>query len=165
MTVHAPSDITAITIPAERGGCGEPHELGEPTAGVPRTLDCAACEPHIIASRTGWAHDPIAVALTCDEIAQVEAAERTARVEQNKTWTNPSALRNALFGDQPAQAPSLFAQIAALSQEERSALAAMLGAGTPPSVEAPTVTDPEPVAATPSARKSAKKTAPPPAAK
>ncbi len=139
MTVHAPTDVLSITIPTDRGGCGRSHELPDPAGGGPRTVDCPACEPHIIASRTGWAHDPIAVALTCDEIAQVEAAERDAKVEQNRTWSNPARLREALFGNQPtAAAPSLLEQIAALSAEERAALAGMLTAQTP---------EPEPEAA------------------
>lgn len=127
MTVYAPTDVTSVNIPAERGGCGQSHDAGTLAPGESFVIDCPQCEPHIVGARLGFAHDPIAVALTCDELREVEAAEQSARVEQNRTWSSPAKLRAALFGDQqPAKQPSLLEQIQALGAEDRAVLAAIL---------------------------------------
>lgn len=151
MTVYAPSDVRSITIPADRGGCGKSHELiGELADGDRFAIDCPACEPHIIAARTGWAHTPHGVHLTPDEIAQVEAEEARAKREQNRTWGSPEALGSAFaaamaakMGAPSASAPTLMEQIVALSPEERAALGAMLTGGAVASIEAAPAADGE----------------------
>lgn len=147
MTVYAPSDVRSITVPTDRGGCGMPHELtGEPADGERFSVNCPACEPHIIAARIGWAHTPHGVHLTPDEIAQVEAEEARAKREQNRTWGSPEALGSAFaaamsakMGTPAASAPTLMEQIAALSPEERAALGAMLTSAAPSIEAAPVV--------------------------
>jgi hypothetical protein len=137
MTVYAPTDSRAITIPVERGGCGQPHEAGDLAEGARFVVDCPRCEPHIIGARLGWAHTPHGVALTPDEIASVEQDEARAKREQNRTWGSPDALAHTFAAAMAKQvsggggsAPSLLEQIAALTGEERAALAAMLTAST-----------------------------------
>lgn len=135
MTIYAMTDVTSITIPADRGGCGDPHTRpGDLPAGERFTVTCPQCEPVIIAGSTGWAHTPDGVRLTCDEIALVEVDEARAKREQNRTWGDPKALGaafaealSAQMAPPPAgEPPSLLAQIAALSPEERLALGQML---------------------------------------
>lgn len=131
MTVHAPTDFTSITIPQERGGCGQSHEAEQTPEGQPSKITCEKCEPHIIAARLGFSHDPISVALTCDELGAVEAAERSASREQNKTMASLLPMIRAQFLSQQSAvpavpAPSLLEQIQALGAEDRAALAAML---------------------------------------
>jgi hypothetical protein len=128
MTIHAPSDHRSITIPAERGGCGVPHEAD----GDHLSVTCALCEPLIAAMGTGWAMNRDSVHLTPDEIGVMEAAERNAARERDRTWGDPKAMAGAFaqamqsaMGTTPA-VPSLMQQIAALTQEERAVLGAML---------------------------------------
>ena len=128
MSVFLPTDHLSITVPVERGGCGEPHDGGP--AGERGEVVCEKCEPIILAMKTGAAVTPEGVALTPDEIAETERAERDADRRRNRTWGDPSSLAAEfakITGSQaPAEAPSLLAQIAALSSEERAALTGML---------------------------------------
>jgi hypothetical protein len=170
MTVYAPTDVQSITIPTDRGGCGQSHEAGELAPGRRFSIDCPACEPLIVGLRTGWAATPIGVHLTPDEIAEDEAAEALAIRERNRTW----AQRGPAGGqDGPARTPSMLELFAAASADERAALAAMLNAQPAP-VEPPpstgdsdsdTATSPESSTDEPGATKArrppAKKTAPP----
>jgi hypothetical protein len=139
MTVIAPSDHTSIMIPTERGGCGRQHEKD----GDRLTVDCDLCEPVILNElrRHGWATTLSGVALTPDEIGEVESAERQAERQKNRTWGDPAvfaaALKDALgTSTATVEAPSLFQQIAALSPQERITLAEMMMAGAAPSNEA-----------------------------
>jgi len=136
MTVYAPSDTRSISISPTRGGCGQPHTAGDLADGERFSVTCPACEPHIIAAATGWAHTPEGVHLTPDELAVVEADEARAKRERNRTWGDPQALGKAfaeVMGAQMAMppavsttGPSLLEQIAALSPNEKRALSAML---------------------------------------
>ncbi len=139
MTIYAPSDVRSILIPAERGGCGVPHEAGDLPPGEHHSVTCPQCEPHIAAMRTGWAHTLAGVHLIPDEIADAEAAEAAAARAQNRTWGDPNALgkafREALGPAVTPAVPSLLEQIAALGAHERAALAAMLAADTPSHVD------------------------------
>lgn len=149
MTVHAPSDVRAITVPAERGGCGTSHEAGELADGDRFSIDCPACEAVIAAMRTGWAQQPHAVALTPDEIGVAQAAESQAARARNRTWGDASELAKAFASaiqggmSTPSAAPSLLEQVAAMSVQERAAFAAMLTASLPtPTGEPETVAEP-----------------------
>ncbi len=148
MTVYAPSDHTSIHIPADRGGCGESHYRGITETGDPAvfSVNCPKCEPHIMAMKTGWAATPAGVSLTPDEIGEAEASEASAKRQQNRTWGDPSVFAAEFAkaigaGPGQTQSPSLLAQIAALSSEERAALAGMLLAGAPVAAETPTEAD------------------------
>jgi hypothetical protein len=129
MTAYAPSDVRSITIPA---GCGQSHDAGDLAEGERFTVDCAECEPHILAlAGHGWASNPLQVALTPDERTALEALERNAKAQQATTWSDPKAIGNAMaqalgtFGPAPA-APSLLEQIKALNAEEKAALVGLL---------------------------------------
>jgi hypothetical protein len=133
MTVHAPSDVRVIVIPTDRGGCGQPHEAGDLADGERFAVTCAACEPHIVALRTGWAVNPDSVHLTPDEIAAVEVAEKKAAAERNRSWGDPRLMASAFadamrqaMGTPSPEATSLMAMVSALSPTERAALGAML---------------------------------------
>lgn len=135
MTVYAPTDALSVTIPTDRGGCGLTHQVTD------RKVDCLACEPHIVGLRQGWAHTLEGVALTPDEIGEVERAEAQAKRQNQRTWADPAVLANVIGdamrdglanGQQPAAAPSLLAQIAGLSGQERAALRELLAATDPP---------------------------------
>jgi hypothetical protein len=143
VTVYAPTDHTSITVHPENGGCGEEHKAGLLEEGELFRINCPACEPFILKMRTGWSATPEGVALTPDEIGEVEHAERDAKRQQNRTWGDPRLIGDAIAkafgmggGQVPAamvESPSLLAQIAALAPEERAALAGMLlasGGGT-----------------------------------
>lgn len=128
MTAYAPSDVRSITVPA---GCGQPHEAGELAEGERFVVDCAECEPHILALKDhGWARDPLQVALTPDERQRFEALETNARAQQASTWADPRAIGNAVaeaLGVAGAQAaPSLLEQIKAMSGEDKAVLAGLL---------------------------------------
>lgn len=133
MTVFAPTDHTSITVHPENGGCGEEHKAGILEPGELFRINCPQCEPVILGMRTGWAATPDGVSLTPDEIGEAERAETNAKRQQTRTWGDPrligDAIRDAMLGpggNAPQQQPSLLAQIAALSSEERAALAGML---------------------------------------
>ena len=128
MTVYAPTDVRSINV---SGGCGTEHSAPDNHPNTPMSVDCDKCEPLILAANLGWANHPRGVALTPDEIAAAEDAERMAKVEQNRTWSSPQALRDALFGDRPTTAPSLLDQVKSLSDEERAVLRTILGPPTP----------------------------------
>jgi len=134
MTIYAPTDVRAITVPA---GCGVPHEAPALAEGAKWALNCPPCEGPIIAMRTGWAHTPAGVALTPDEIGVAEQEEASAARNRNRTWGDPTAvgqaLAQALTTVSPAAAstPSLLEQIAALSADERRELGLMLTAPAP----------------------------------
>lgn len=145
MTAYAPSDVRSITVPA---GCGQPHEAGELAEGERFAVDCAECEPHILALKDhGWARDPLQVALTPDERQRFEALEANAKAQQATTWADPRAIGNAVaeaLGVAGAQAaPSLLQQIKSLSGEDRATLAGLLGYPAP-EAPAPETPAPEP---------------------
>ncbi len=127
MTVYAPSDVRSITVPA---GCGQPHEAGELADGERFALDCAECEPHVLALKDhGWARDPLQVALTPDERQRFEALEANAKAQQATTWSDPRAIGNAVaeaLGVARGLNVSLLDQIKAMSGEDKAALAGLL---------------------------------------
>lgn len=135
MSVFAPSDVRSVTIP---NGCGDPHEAADLPEGERWSVDCPACEPHIMADLYGWAYEPGKVAPTTDERAEIERAEKDAKRANNATWSNPAAMAAMLAqAMQPAQAeaPTLLSQIASLSADDRRALVAMLSATDNPQQE------------------------------
>lgn len=103
MTVYAPTDVRSINVPS---GCGSPHEAGDLAEGELFTVDCPACEPGIIAARTGWAHTLEGVHLTPDEIAVVDAQKAQAERAKAQTWGDPHALGKSLAEALAAQVPA-----------------------------------------------------------
>lgn len=144
MTAYAPSDVRSITVPH---GCGQPHEAGDLAEGERFAVDCAECEPHILAmAGHGWAMHPLQVDPTPDERRASEALERNAKAQQASTWSDPQAIGNAVaaaLGVAAQQsAPSLLEQIKAMNAEEKAALAGLLGFTAP--AETPAETKPAP---------------------
>jgi hypothetical protein len=175
MTLHAPTDVRSISIPTDRGGCGEPHKLaGDPAEGEHLTVDCGPCEAVISTMGHGWAADPLQVALTPDERARFDALSDQAKTRQASTWADPQAIGNAV-----AQAlataggqGSLLDQIRAMPDEHRAMLAALLqvpapvapaGGGTAPDTDPAAEATPSADAALakPTKRAAAKKTTTP----
>lgn len=162
MTAYAPSDVRSITVPL---GCGQPHDAGELAEDERFAVDCAECEPHILALKDhGWARDPLQVALTPDERQRFESLEANAKAQQATTWSDPRAIGNAvaqaLGVAQQQAAPSLLEQIKAMSGEDKAALAGLLGYFVPePAAETPAVES----EAKPARKTAARKTATPPA--
>lgn len=80
MTVYAPTGTTSINVST---GCGREHsaarELGP---GEHFKVECASCEPHILATKTGWSADLSTVALTPDERAIYEQQEKVGQRAQ-----------------------------------------------------------------------------------
>jgi len=133
MTLYAPSDVRAILVPQERGGCGQPHEAGTLAEGEHFAITCPECEAHVNTLGHGWAPDPLQVAMTPDERAQFEALSKQAQARQATTWADPDAIGKAVataLGVQ-AQPTSLLDQLRALSPDDKAALAGILGL-TPP---------------------------------
>lgn len=92
MTVYAPSDVNAISVPVDRGGCGQQHGGGERAKGELLAVDCEQCAPVLLSMNGhGWASDPMHVALTPDERREAEATATKAQMEQHKTWSSPHA--------------------------------------------------------------------------
>lgn len=129
MTVYSPRDVRAIN-PA--GGCEHGHTAPDDHPhGVPMRVDCADCEPAILAARLGWSNDPATVALTCDEIAEAERArEQSAR---NQGLLFGELLEQVRAGGRAAagQPASLLDVVKAASPEELAALRALLLAEQP----------------------------------
>lgn len=159
MTAYAPSDVRSITVPH---GCGEPHEAGDLAEGERFAIDCAECEPHILAmAGHGWAMDPLQVALTPDERTRFEALEANAKAQQATTWADPQAIGNAVAAALgvagQTSAPSLLNQIKSMSPEDKATLAGLLNLPAPSAAEdgdeAPKA------AAKPATRRAARKTA------
>ena len=94
MTAFARHDLNSITIPAETGGCGQPHEreivnLAEtkrrkdpeaPKFADVFPVDCPLCEPILLSPLHGWAKDPLEVELTPDEVKAKERLENEGSI-------------------------------------------------------------------------------------
>lgn len=135
MTMYAPTDFQSITV---AGGCGEPHQKADDLpAGERYSMNCPACEAVLTKERLGWAPTPEGVALTPDEIGEVERAEDAAKRATNRTWSDPANLAEMFAGvvkgaSAAGEGKSLLAQIADLNPDERAALRAMLNATDAP---------------------------------
>ena len=166
MTVYAPTDVRAITVPDSFGGCGQPHESGELSPGERWALDCLPCEQALTSAPLnshGWANRIDQVALTPDERQLLETQEKegsaaTAMMVRQLGDTLASALRQGYSGlagvpvaaPQPA-APSAADLAAALKTLPADDLADLLKiAGLSPATD-----EVKPVLAEPPAAKKA----------
>jgi len=149
MTMYSPSDVRVLVVHQDNGGCGVPHEINTDT----RKLECPPCETWLQKTPSlGWANHPGGVALTCDEIAENDRAEKQA---QRAGWKNLAGqIAQQAGGLVPAAhaQPSLVEQILALDPAQKQALLVLLGATPAPAVEAApaaAVVDSMPVEQTP----------------
>jgi hypothetical protein len=135
MTVWSPTDVRAI---APAGGCGEIHSAPEGLAkGDMMSVDCPTCEPLILGLGWGWATDPAHVELTPDERLAAEAADREGSVATNLAMREfGRAVADRVHGPAPVAPATLMEQIAAMSAEDKAALAAAL-APTPTPTSTP----------------------------
>ena len=135
MTMYAPSDVFSITVP---DGCNNPHQAGEGWPAVRMRIDCPMCELALTSptrQKLGWAPAAAKVKPTCDEIAQREADEDSAK-RAGVEHLNALSLGMSVGGG----GGSLVEQILRLSPEERAALRVLLGE-TPTEPTAPTPAD------------------------
>jgi hypothetical protein len=86
MTIYSPRGSGAITVPGERGGCGQTHAE---TDGERLVVDCPRCEPVIMSLGLGYGASPQSAALTPDEEA---ALEGTARDRAEMVYAMASAM-------------------------------------------------------------------------
>lgn len=109
MTVYARSDVAAVSISSDHGGCGESHSRPAPGGNPVRlwALTChGGCED-FLRSDPLWSSTPEAVPETPDEVAIRSDVERRGAVEQQ--LNTAKALNDlAKLGD----LPSAIAQLA-----------------------------------------------------
>lgn len=144
-----------VTVPRERGGCGNCHEVAVGDDGR-AYIDCGQCAPVLIASHYGWSATPHGVPLTTDQIADRELADRDAKDHQNEIL---EAMTRAIVGQMAGfqavqQQPSLHDQLTAMTAEERTALFASFGPAELPAAReaAPAKTAPPRTTRTPRTR-------------
>ena len=103
MTVHARSDISAVTISAAHGGCGKTHS--RPVAnGAPAqlwSLDCPACEDHLRGDPL-WSSTVAEIPETHDEAKDREDFEKRGAKDKDAVMTLAIA---RLAGVDPAALP------------------------------------------------------------
>lgn len=110
MTVHARSDVAAVSISSKHGGCGEVHSRPV-IGGAPAkswSLTChGGCEG-VLRNDPHWSTTLSTVPETPDEISIREEAEKRGQVQQAKDTA--SALQEiAKLGDLPAVLAQLLA--------------------------------------------------------
>lgn len=153
MTLYAPTDVRAVTVPADRGGCGQPHTAPDDLPkGEHMAVDCPLCEPYLnTLGGHGWAPDPLHCALTPDERRQLDALDDQAKANRARTWSDPDAIGKALAAalnqhtaPQGGMLAQLRAEAAQLDEAGRAELAALLGLTTPAPAAAEPAAEPEP---------------------
>jgi hypothetical protein len=132
MTVHAPTGTSSINVSL---GCGHAHsaerELGP---GEHFSVTCAACEPHILATKTGWSSDLSTVALTPDERAVYEQQEKVGqRAQAIAARALADRLGDVIRGADAPAAPvdpvqDVIAKLSALNNDQLAALRAVFTA-------------------------------------
>jgi hypothetical protein len=133
MTVYAPTGTSSINVSL---GCGNAHaperELGP---GEHFSVSCPACEPHILATKTGWSSDLSSVALTPDERAAYEAQEKVGqRAQAIAARALAERLGDVMRGaDTAPPAPvdpvqDVIAKLSALNNDQLAALRAVFTA-------------------------------------
>jgi len=153
MTVYAPSDVRAITVPIQFGGCGEPHVSAELAEGERWALDCESCGQALTRpplSSHGWAHSIDKVALTPDERRLLETQEKegsaaTALMVRQLGDTLAAAVRQGYLGHAaPAPAPpstsELMSALKSLAPEDLAQLLTIAGLDNTAPAGGPTVT-------------------------
>lgn len=114
MTVHARSDLSAITISPAHGGCGEVHSRPV-NQGAPAklwSLTCSACED-VLRKDSNWSGTISGIPETPDEKAYREDQELKGRSDQ-QNQTAEALAKLASLGD----LPSAIAQLAAMFSGE-----------------------------------------------
>jgi hypothetical protein len=107
MTVHARSDVSAVTISPESGGCGAVHSRPV-TEGAPVklwSLTCPSCED-VLRGDSSWSGTISGIPETPDEKAYREDQELKGRVDQ-QNQTAEALSRLASLGDLPSAIASL----------------------------------------------------------
>jgi hypothetical protein len=144
----SPDGVTAagtVSVPASAGGCGEQHQAFLNEDGRP-TVVCDLCAPLLIRLHPSFAGSPNAVALTCDELAERELAERDGVAMQRVMmrsvtdhFVSELTGKAALPAAPAATARSLVAQLAALTPAERAEIAKLLAGAEPAAPAEPAI--------------------------
>lgn len=154
MTMYAPSDVRAVSVPTHLGGCGEPHEAPYLGPGSRWELECPLCEaalgkPPLV--QHGWANRNEDVSLTPDERRTLETQSKegsAATAMLVKQLGNDLAA--ALRGGPLQTAPAALTEdqvLSALKSLPNDALAELLKtAGLAPEAPVPDGADTAPVA-------------------
>lgn len=102
MTIHARSDVAAVTISPEHGGCGDLHSRPV-VEGAPVklwTLECPACED-VLRKDSHWSPTISGIPETPDEKEYREDQEVKGRTDQ-QNQTAEALVKLATLGDLPA---------------------------------------------------------------
>lgn len=132
-----------VRVSADRGGCGESHQVSVDGQGRP-CITCPACAPVLVETHYGWANTPSGVPLTPDERGEVEIAEREGQIAMRMAMkAMGSAVAQQVQGVLPAAPPqpaltasALVAHLTAMPAEERAEIAKLLRGSDPGAVEA-----------------------------
>lgn len=124
----------AVSVAQHAGGCGQQHKV-QVDDQHRAYVACDECAPVLMGMPgAGWAATPNGVALTPDELGERELAERDG-VAMQRIWQKSlmedflTRQREDKAGRSPGGAPSLVEQLAALSPEDKAAVAQMLAGG------------------------------------
>ncbi len=128
MTLYSRSDVALILIPAEIGGCGEPHSRpvidGAPQH--PWALPCSACEDYLrVHMPDQWSATTTEIPETHDEKLAREKAEKSGKLDRENQMA-AALVELAKLGQLPEAIGKAFAQIAAASGAAVQPLAGML---------------------------------------
>lgn len=123
----------SVSVPTTAGGCGEQHTVTVDDDGRPY-VNCDACAPVLISMPgSGWAATPNGVALTPDEMAERELAERDGTAMQRVIMRSVTdqVVGQMMHKNAPAAAPvqqlSLIDQLTALSDDDWAKVAELRG--------------------------------------
>jgi hypothetical protein len=153
-------DAGTVSLPADRGGCGEQHKVFLNEDNRP-AVECTECAPVLVATHPAFAGTPNGVALTCDELADRELAERDGVAMQRVMMARVTdhfvkELTGKVVEPETPKlnASTLAAQLAAMTPAERAEIAKLLGGPAPaPAVQAAPVPAAPAAHAEPAAKK------------
>jgi hypothetical protein len=128
----------AVSLPADRGGCGKPH-LAKLDEDNHPYVECEQCAPVLIGNHASFAGTPGGVPLTPDELGERELAERDAKATERVILRSVTdhLVEEITAGKQARKTPTLMEQIGALSAADRAELAKMLSGEVPEGDEEP----------------------------
>lgn len=119
MTVHARSDVSAVTISPESGGCGivhsRPVDKGAPVKLW--SLTCPACED-VLRKDANWSGTISGIPETPDEKAYREDQELKGKIDQ-QNQTAEALSKLASLGDLPSAIASLAAMFSGEPKRDR----------------------------------------------
>lgn len=133
MSDLAPGENTGagtVSVPEDKGGCGHEHHIKVNDDQRPY-IDCPVCAAYLPGHVYGWSNTPNGVPLTPDEQGEVEISKRDGETSYRLAMKAMGdavgqIVQGGRSANQPAAAPSLAEQLAALSPAEKAQIAEML---------------------------------------